>query len=157
MGSGVGSATAKVGIKNLPESINYIWEEYIADSKNNSLLSYEMNQKTLTYLNKSLAFDYLIKGDQNKNRFLPLYIIVFPLTYIFEFCFVTDIPLQSFELIVLFALSFAYNIDPSATHIPYCLLFNILEFSIFTVDSVYSASPFPLFSSVFDKLIVALD
>ena len=76
MGSGVGSATAKVGIKNLPESINYIWEEYIADSKNNSLLSYEMNQKTLTYLNKSLAFDYLIKGDQNKNRFLPLYIIL---------------------------------------------------------------------------------
>ena len=76
MGSGVGSATAKVGIKNLPESINYIWEEYISDSKNNSLLSYEMNQKTLTYLNKSMAFDYLIKGDQNKTKKLPLYIIL---------------------------------------------------------------------------------
>ena len=75
MGSGVGSAATKVGIKNLPESINYIWEEYIADSKNNSLLSYEMNQKTLTYSNKSLAFDYLIKGDQNRKN-LPLYIIL---------------------------------------------------------------------------------
>ena len=66
MGSGVGSAAAKAGNKNLPESINYIWEEYIADSKNNSLLSYEMNQKTLTYSNKSLVFDYLIKGDKIK-------------------------------------------------------------------------------------------
>ena len=49
MGSGVGSAATKVGIKNLPESINYIWEEYISDSKNNPLLSYEMNQKSLTF------------------------------------------------------------------------------------------------------------
>ena len=40
MGSGVGSAKTKVGNKNLAESINYIWEEYISDSKNNSLLSY---------------------------------------------------------------------------------------------------------------------
>jgi TfoX/Sxy family transcriptional regulator of competence genes len=35
-----------------------------------------MNQKTLTYLNKSMAFDYLIKGDQNKTKKLPLYIIL---------------------------------------------------------------------------------
>ena len=76
MGSGVGSAAAKAGNKNLPESINYIWEEYIADSKNNSLLSYEMNQKTLTYSNKSLVFDYLIKGDQNKMKNFPMYIIL---------------------------------------------------------------------------------
>ena len=76
MGSGVGSANAKVGNKNLPESINYIWEEYIADCKNNSLLSYEMNQKTLTYFNKSLTFDYLIKGDQNKMKNFPLYIVL---------------------------------------------------------------------------------
>jgi len=76
MGTGVGSAATKVGNKNLPESINYIWEEYIADSKSNSLLSYEMNQKTLQYFNKSLAFDYLIKGDQNKLKNLPLYIVL---------------------------------------------------------------------------------
>ena len=76
MGNGVGSNVAKVGNINLPESINYIWEEYISDSKNNSLLSYEMNQKTLTYVNKSLTFDYLIKGDQNKTKNFPLYIIL---------------------------------------------------------------------------------
>ena len=66
MGTSLGANVNKVGNTNLPESINYIWEEYISDSKNNSLLSYEMNQKSLTYNNKSLTFDLLIKGDQNK-------------------------------------------------------------------------------------------
>ena len=66
----------KVGNTNLPESINYIWEEYISDSQNNSLLQYEMNQKALTYNNKSLSFDFLVKGDQNKAKKLPLYIIL---------------------------------------------------------------------------------
>ena len=66
----------KVGNTNLPESINYIWEEYISDSQNNSLLQYEMNQKALTYNNKSLSFDFLVKGDQNKVKKLPLYIIL---------------------------------------------------------------------------------
>ena len=78
MGSGVGSAATKVGIKNLPESINYIWEEYISDSKNNPLLSYEMNQKSLTYNNKSLSFYHIPKtkkmqknrGLINRNNFL---------------------------------------------------------------------------------------
>ena len=77
MGSSFGTANVnKVGNSNLPESINYIWEEYISDSKNNSLLSYEMNQKSLTYNNKSLSFDSLIKGDQNKVKNFPLYIIL---------------------------------------------------------------------------------
>ena len=66
----------KAGNTNLPESINYIWEEYISDSQNNSLLQYEMNQKALTYNNKSLSFDFLVKGDQNKVKKLPLYIIL---------------------------------------------------------------------------------
>ena len=77
MGGSFGTANInKVGNTNLPESINYIWEEYISDSKNNSLLSYEMNQKSLTYNNKSLSFDILIKGDQARAKNFPLYIIL---------------------------------------------------------------------------------
>ena len=75
MGS-TGVNAKKTGDNNLPESINYIWEEYISDCKNNSLLSYEINQKTLTYSNKSLTFDLLIKGDQNKINKFPLYIVL---------------------------------------------------------------------------------
>ena len=60
----------------LPSSISYIWEEYISDCKSNSTYSYEMNQKTLTYNNKSLTFDLLIKGDLSKNNNFPLYLIL---------------------------------------------------------------------------------
>ena len=75
-GFGIGSKAKKAGDSNLPESINYIWEEYISDCKNNSFLSYEINQKTLTYANKSLTFDLLIKGDQSKINKFPLYIVL---------------------------------------------------------------------------------
>ena len=60
----------------LPSSLSYIWEEYISDCKSNSALSYEMNQKTLTYNNKSLTFDLLIKGDMAKNSNFPLYLVL---------------------------------------------------------------------------------
>ena len=49
MGSTITSKNKNVGSSNLPSSKSYIWEEYLSDCKNNSLLSYEINQKTLTY------------------------------------------------------------------------------------------------------------
>jgi len=61
---------------NFPETINYIWDEYISDSKNNTLLSFEMNQKSLSYNNKTLIFDSIIKGDKNKSKKLPLYLFL---------------------------------------------------------------------------------
>ena len=62
MGSSFGTTNVnKVGNSNLPESISYIWEEYISDSKNNSLLSdiinhyiSKMNQIAKPIANSSL-------------------------------------------------------------------------------------------------------
>ena len=76
MGSTITSKNKNVGSSNLPSSKSYIWEEYLSDCKNNSLLSYEINQKTLTYNNKSLSFDLLIKGDIQKHNSLPLYLVL---------------------------------------------------------------------------------
>ena len=73
MGSKFGVASSN---SKLPSSISYIWEEYISDCKSNSTLSYEMNQKSLTYNNKSLQFDLLIKGDLTKNSNFPLYLVL---------------------------------------------------------------------------------
>ena len=65
-----------VKYSNLPESISYIWDEYLSNCKNNSTLFYEMNQKAITYKNKILSFDMIIKGEEVKGAGYPLYIIL---------------------------------------------------------------------------------